>query len=60
MCSKFKILAAATVFSQVDTGVDTLERRIDYEAMDIVVNSAITKDRTGGYGMSVNEIAQQR
>ena len=56
MCSTFKLLAAAAVLKRVEAGQERLDRRIAFEAKDIVVNSAITKDRTGGTGMTLEEL----
>jgi len=58
MCSTFKLLAAAAVLRWVDAGDERLDRRIAFEAADIVVNSPITKDRVGGSGMSLAELCE--
>jgi beta-lactamase class A len=58
MCSTFKLLAAAAVLGRVDAGRERLDRRIRFEASDIVVNSAVTKDRVGGDGMSLVELCE--
>ena len=58
MCSTFKLLAAGAILSRVDAGTENLDRRIRFESRDIVVNSAITKDRTGGSGMSLAELCE--
>jgi beta-lactamase class A len=58
MCSTFKLLAAAAVLARVDAGRERLDRRIRFEASDIVVNSAVTKDRVGGDGMSLAELCE--
>jgi beta-lactamase class A len=58
MCSTFKLLAAAAVLARVDAGKEHLDRRIRFEAADVVVNSAITKERTGGEGMSLAELCE--
>lgn len=58
MCSTFKVLAAAAVLAQVDRHETTLARRIRFEANDLVVNSPITKDRTGGEGMTLAELCE--
>jgi beta-lactamase class A len=54
MCSTFKLLAAAAILARVDAG----KERLDTEARDVVVNSAMTKDRVGGEGMSVAELCE--
>ena len=58
MCSTFKTLAVAATLARVDAGKDKLDRRVRFEARDVVVNSAITKDRAGGDGMSLAEICE--
>jgi beta-lactamase class A len=58
MCSTFKVLAVAATLARVDSGKDQLERRIRFEAADVVVNSPITKGRVGGDGMSLAEICE--
>lgn len=56
MCSTFKFLAAAAILKRVDGGQEHLDRRIKFQAVDIVVNSPITKDHTGGDGMTLAEL----
>src|ERR1700744_2733631 len=58
MCSTFKTLAVAAVLARVDSGKEQLDRRIRFDAHDVVVNSPITKDRAGGDGMFVAEICE--
>ena len=58
MCSTFKMLAAAAVLKRVEEGKERLDRRIRFEARDIVVNSAATKDRAGGDGMTLAELCE--
>ena len=58
MCSTFKLLAAGAILSRVDAGTENLDRRIRFKSRDIVVNSAITNDRTGGSGMSLAELCE--
>jgi beta-lactamase class A len=58
ICSTFKLLAVAALLARVDRGNEQLERRIRFEAADVVVNSAITKNRTGGDGMTLAEICE--
>jgi len=58
ICSTFKLLAVAALLTRVDRGNEQLERRIRFEAADVVVNSAITKNRTGGDGMTLAEICE--
>lgn len=56
MCSTFKVLAAGAVLSRVDAGKEDLGRRIRFSDADLVTYSPVTKDRTGGTGMSVAEL----
>jgi beta-lactamase class A len=58
MCSTFKLLAAAAILARVDAGKERLDTRVRFEARDVVVNSAMTKDRVGGEGMSVAELCE--
>ena len=58
MCSTFKLLAAAAVLARVDAGQERLDRRVRFEAGDLVVNSPITKDRVGEGGMSLEELCE--
>jgi beta-lactamase class A len=58
MCSTFKLLAAAAVLARVDAGKEQLDRRIRFEARDIVVNSPMTKERAGSTGMSLEELCE--
>jgi beta-lactamase class A len=58
MCSTFKVLAVAATLARIDRGQDRLERRIRFDAADIVVNSPVTKNRVGGDGMSLAEICE--
>jgi beta-lactamase class A len=58
MCSTFKLLAAAAVLARVDAGKERLDRRIRFEARDVVVYSPITKERAGGEGMSLAELCE--
>jgi beta-lactamase class A len=58
MCSTFKLVASAAVLKRVDEGKERLDRRITFAAGDIVVNSPVTKERTGGNGMTLAEICE--
>ncbi|MEA2968005.1 MAG: beta-lactamase class, partial [Alphaproteobacteria bacterium] len=42
MCSTFKLLAAAAILARVDMERERLDRRIRFEAGDVVVNSPVT------------------
>jgi beta-lactamase class A len=56
MCSTFKLLAAAAVLKRVDDGKEKLDHRVKFEASDVVVYSPVTKERTGGDGMTLAEL----
>ena len=58
MCSTFKLLAAAAILGRVDAGKEALGRRIRFSASDLVSYSPVTKERTGGDGMSVAELCE--
>jgi beta-lactamase class A len=58
MCSTFKMLAVAAVLARVDNGKEQLDRRVRFDAQDLVVNSPITKDHVGGDGMALAEICE--
>jgi beta-lactamase class A len=58
MCSTFKLLAAAAVLTRVDAGKEELTRRVVFGADEIVVNSPVTKERSGGTGMSMDELCE--
>ena len=58
LCSTFKVLACAAVLARVDAGQDSLDRRIRFEAADLVTYSPVTKDRTGGDGMTLAELCE--
>jgi beta-lactamase class A len=55
LCSTFKLLAAAAVLSRVDAGDERLDRRIRFEARDLVTYSPVTQHRVGE-GMTLEEI----
>ncbi len=58
MCSTFKLLAAAAILARVDAGRERLDRRVRFDASDVVVYSPITKDRIGEPGMSLAELCE--
>ncbi|MDG2521801.1 class A beta-lactamase [Caulobacter segnis] len=57
MCSTFKALLAAQVLSRVDTGKESLSRRIQIRKADLVTHSPAVEKRVGGT-MSVAELCQ--
>jgi beta-lactamase class A len=58
LCSTFKLLAAAAVLSRVDAGSERLDRRVRFEARDLVTYSPVTRHRIGGDAMSLAEICE--
>ncbi len=56
MCSTFKLLAAAAVLKRCENGQDQLQRRITFQASDLVTYSPVTKDHVGGDGMTLAEL----
>ena len=58
MCSTFKALAVGAVLARVDAGKEQLDRRIRFEAKDLVVYSPVSKNHAGGEGMSLAEICE--
>src|SRR5262245_3426655 len=58
MCSTFKLLAAAAVLARVDAGQERLDRRITFDASEVVINSPITKARAGAGGMPLADICE--
>jgi len=58
MCSTFKLLAAAAVLKRVDKGQETLDRRIAFDAADLVVNSPVTGKRVAEGSLTLAEICE--
>ena len=58
MCSTFKLLASGAILARVDARQERLDRRIQFQASDLVANSPITKDRAGGEGMTLAELCE--
>lgn len=56
MLSSFKTLAGAFVLARVDSGTDSLERRIRYGREDLVDWSPVTKDHADGEGLTLAEL----
>jgi beta-lactamase class A len=55
MCSTFKLLAGAAMLARVDAGKEKLERRIRYDAKDLVTYSPVTEKRVAA-GMTLAEL----
>ena len=58
MCSTFKAIAAGAVLAAVDAGREHLDRRVRFDAGEVVTYSPITKERAGGNGMTVAELCE--
>ena len=58
MCSTFKLLAAAAILKQVEAGQESLERRIPFDASDLVVNSPTMIARVGEGSLTLAEICE--
>lgn len=58
MCSTFKTLAVAALLARVDAGHEQIDRRVRFEAKDLVVNSPVSKNHAGSDGMSLAEICE--
>ena len=56
MCSTFKWLAAALVLARVDRGEERLDRRVVFDAKDLVSYSPVTEKHAGAPGMTVAEL----
>ena len=55
MCSTFKLLAGAAVLARVDAGKEQLDRRIRYDAKDLVTYSPVTEKHVAT-GMTLAEL----
>ena len=55
MCSTFKWLAAAAILRNVDAGAERLERRVRFDAKDLVTYSPVTEKHIAD-GMTVAEL----
>jgi len=55
MCSTFKLLAAAAILRRVDEGTERLDRRIRFDARDLVTYSPVTEKHTAD-GMTLAEL----
>ncbi len=58
LCSTFKLLAGAAILARVDAGQETLERRVQVKASDILPYSPATEKRIGGAGMTIAELCE--
>ena len=58
MLSSFKLLASALVLQRVDSGLESLERRIIVTKNDIIPWSPITEKNIGGVGMTLAQLCE--
>lgn len=58
MCSTFKWLASACLLAQVDTGRESLQRRVRFGREALVPYSPVTEQHVGGPGMSLAELCE--
>lgn len=58
MTSTFKALACGAVLARVDAGQEALDRRIHFDASDLVTYSPVTQDRVGGDGMTLEALCE--
>lgn len=56
--SSFKYLASAFVLARVDSGAESLERRIHYSREDLVTWSPVTEAHAGGDGLTLAELCR--
>jgi beta-lactamase class A len=56
LCSTFKVLLAAVVLARVDSGQETLDRRVPFSRADLVDYSPITSARVDEGGLTVEEL----
>lgn len=58
MLSSFKLLASALVLHRVDSGQESLERRISYQKEDLIPWSPVTEHHADGAGMTLAELCE--
>lgn len=58
MCSTFKVIASAAFLAKVDSGEDSLSRKVVIDDSDLVSYSPMTITRIGDAGMSMSEICE--
>jgi beta-lactamase class A len=58
MLSSFKLLACALVLHRVDTGLESLQRRIPYTQQDLIIWSPVTEQHADGEGMTLAELCE--
>jgi beta-lactamase class A len=58
ICSTFKVLASGAVLRSVDTGKESLARRIYFTDADLVAHSPETQKHVGTTGMTIAELCE--
>lgn len=58
MLSSFKLLASALVLHRVDSGQESLERRISYTKKDLITWSPVTEQHAEGEGMTLAQLCE--
>ena len=58
MCSTFKLLAVAAILARVDKGEEKLDRRIRFQASEVISKSPIITAHVGGEGLSLAELCE--
>lgn len=58
MCSTFKVIATSAFLARVDSGEDSLQRRVVIREEDLVSYSPLTETRVGNQGMTMAEICE--
>jgi beta-lactamase class A len=58
MCSTVKVLVCGAVLERVDTGRESLDRRIRFTLSDLQTYSPATKDHVGEDGMTISSLCE--
>ncbi|KAF1071918.1 MAG: Beta-lactamase SHV-1 [Pseudomonas citronellolis] len=58
MCSTFKVLLCAAVLAKVDTGAETLQRRLVYRRETLPEYSPVSAKHAGAPGLSIGELCE--
>jgi beta-lactamase class A len=58
LLSSFKLLACALVLHRVDSGLESLQRRIPYTQQDLIVWSPVTERHADGEGMTLGALCE--
>ena len=58
MCGTFEVLVSWALLKNIDGGRENLDRRVRFEAGDVVSYSPVTKTRAGNEGMTLGELCE--